>query len=229
MDYLTILSTRSLILFPHPTAGHYGSPVSSPTTPTPASTSPKPRLLLPPSPIAIPVSSILYSDNDTAYFLVHHVLSSNASSVPNSSSAKGGVQGKEATAEAEVMAWREVDRARMCVLALGQWFAHTHPGRAGMDEAELQQIAAQYGVGIKALDSGMRVDGESHDEQGEEAGYVSLGGDVEKGVEAMDISSAGGEGGRVGRSRRFRDEHHVHVGHGHDDASAHSHATVIMA
>jgi hypothetical protein len=72
MDYLSILATRSLTLFPRAHTQHTRtlSATSSPDTPL-AST---PHLVRP-RPVSIPIQNILLSDTDLAYFLVQHVLS----------------------------------------------------------------------------------------------------------------------------------------------------------
>ena len=86
MDYLNLVSTRSIILFapPSPTIypsiprDEFSSPPASPTTPTAALkhfTQPLPL----PQPIAIPLDAFHSGgrdDSDLAYFLVRHVLAS---------------------------------------------------------------------------------------------------------------------------------------------------------
>jgi hypothetical protein len=184
MDYLTILATRYVILFPHPiTTMHAPLPSTSSAPHTPTGTA----HLVRPTPISIPIQSILLSDTDLAYFLVRHVLSSQpvsqlsfsralslspptdpltlaqhdeheheegqalATSNQNGMSPGAyfgnspvGGYGKEITVEAEVMVWKEIDKAKNFVRALGSWVA----GHGSMSEGELKALAEVYGLGV---------------------------------------------------------------------------------
>ncbi|WVR06470.1 hypothetical protein IAU60_003501 [Kwoniella sp. DSM 27419] len=136
MDYLTILDHRWLILFPAP-ATPFSASRQLPPWPSPTyAVQP-----LSPEPIAIPLSSLLYSDSHCAYFLQHHVLTT-------------GVRGslarvdKDTIAAAEVAAWREIDRAKLFARHLGKAFAAFGPGE-NMDEGILENLAAACGLGLQ--------------------------------------------------------------------------------
>ncbi|WWD18601.1 hypothetical protein CI109_103054 [Kwoniella shandongensis] len=152
MDYLTILSSRSLILFPSSSSS---SPLRATQLPpgSPTTTPPSLNALLPPIPISIPISSIIYADTDCAYFLLHHLLSSTGG---------GSVLGntdKEVLGEAEVIVWREIDRAKLFTRALGKWFATPGIGaERKMDEKELLHLAEKYGLGMKCEEGDERGD-----------------------------------------------------------------------
>ncbi|ORY25922.1 hypothetical protein BCR39DRAFT_506867 [Naematelia encephala] len=144
MDYLTILATRSLVLFPrpkqqlHPRSSSTTSSLSSPKTPTMGVPSP--------SPIVMPIHSIVYDDSHTAHFLVQHLLRDSGLGL-----GFGMSPGREMTHEAEVLVWREIDKAKMFVRALGEWFAtstdNDNSGR--IDQGSLDALAAKFGLGIK--------------------------------------------------------------------------------
>ncbi|RSH90990.1 hypothetical protein EHS25_010166 [Saitozyma podzolica] len=177
MDYLSILATRSLTLFPRVHTHHARtlSATSSPDTPL-AST---PHLVRP-RPVSIPIQNILLSDTDLAYFLVQHVLShqplshvsfSRGFHSPGNlhgSQEDGGMEGspgegheghglgyfgpsplsgygKPFIVEAEVMVWKEIDKAKNFVRSLGTWFA----GHTSMGEGDLKAMAETSGLGLR--------------------------------------------------------------------------------
>lgn len=83
------------------------------------------------------------SDTDTAYYLLTHVLT-HPSLFP--SAVFLGDITKEVTAEAEVMAWGEIDKAKMFIRALGAWFAEN---KGAITEKEIERLAAEWGLGWK--------------------------------------------------------------------------------
>lgn len=188
MDYLSILATRSLTLFPRAHTHHACtlSATSSPDTPL-AST---PHLVRP-RPISIPIQNILLSDTDLAYFLVQHVLSHQPLSHVSFSrglDSPGNVHGdqeagwmegspgeghglgyfgtsplsgygKPVIVEAEVMVWKEIDKAKNFVRSLGTWFA----GHTSMGEGDLKAMAEASGLGLGA-GPGIEPDHEEEDD-----------------------------------------------------------------
>ncbi|WVO18154.1 hypothetical protein L204_105857 [Cryptococcus depauperatus] len=126
MDYLTLLTTCSLTLF---TSAH-PSPCASPATPKTSS-------VIAPSPVSIPIFSILNGDTETAWFLLTHVLASHPGQLTNVD--------KQIREAAEVLVWREMDRANMCIRALGSWF-ESNGQEIGM--CQLEKLAKEYGVGV---------------------------------------------------------------------------------
>ncbi|TYJ58596.1 hypothetical protein B9479_000806 [Cryptococcus floricola] len=152
MDYLTILTSCYITLFTSPPSHRspFSSPCSSPTSSSMLSS------ILPPKPISVPVSSILYSDNETAWFLMRHIL---APPLPNpfsplantGSGSAGRGDNKRMEEEAEVMVWREIDRAKMCIRAIGGWFG-ANGGRIGLKE--LAMLGEKFGVEVVVKESG---------------------------------------------------------------------------
>ena len=130
-----MIATRSLVLFQAPL--HLDSPStwSNPNTPTTARA--------PPTPISMPIQSLMYGDTDCAYFLLQHILSA---SLP-----LGGI-GKEVSAAAEVMVWNEIDKAKMFVRALGEWYANFRNEK--IEEKDLRALAKRFGVGLQAEKEG---------------------------------------------------------------------------
>ncbi|WVW84844.1 hypothetical protein I302_106879 [Kwoniella bestiolae CBS 10118] len=163
MDYLTILSTRSLILFP---PSHIlpsslplhrplpSSPLSSPTSPT--------IILLPPEPIALPLSSLVYNETNCAYYLVHHVLSTTQPFSQTHTTQDRGIQ-----SEVEVIVAKELDRVRIFVRDLGRWFSKSLKN-GGMEEGELKELAGRFGLAVEGVDH--RDDG-GHGLRGDGHGY----------------------------------------------------------
>ncbi|WWC62757.1 uncharacterized protein I303_105354 [Kwoniella dejecticola CBS 10117] len=154
MDYLTIITTRSLILFPPssslpPTMNPHrplpDSPLSSPITPTPALTpmSELGRSLLHPSEITLPISSLIYNEANCAYYLNHHVITTSPSN-PFSSAEYSSERGRKT--EVEVMVYKELDRVKMFTRALGRWF---NQNSSRMDEGTLGDLANKYGLSLE--------------------------------------------------------------------------------
>ncbi|WVQ96471.1 hypothetical protein IAU59_003576 [Kwoniella sp. CBS 9459] len=222
MDYLTILSTTRLILFPVPSSlptpsaassspsGSLdlllldnSSPLSSPSTPTnPLSDLESTSLM--PAPVSMPLGSILYSDTHTAYFLIHHIMTSSMNHIAHNhhhhdnddetlrhtcagggwgaSHNPGGCGGmsRQLMIEAEVMAWKEIDRAKLFARAVGRVFQGFGEGRK-MRDGELKELAARFGLGVhdvSAGDGGEDVEGAKGDREG---GAVTSEGGHEKG------------------------------------------------
>ncbi|WVF68955.1 hypothetical protein IAT40_003729 [Kwoniella sp. CBS 6097] len=213
MDYLTILSTARLILFSDPSSLpaipssptgplsllllDNSSPLSSPSTPT----NPLCDLNAPltPTPIVMPLSSIMYSDTHTAYFLVHHIMTSSINHISHEHhhhehhdetlghTCAGGGWGwnhgprasantnREMMIEAEVIAWKEIDRAKMFARAVGRVFQGFGEGRK-MRDRELKELAARFGLGVQ--DGQEKEDDDEGKE--EEQGSVPDGGSHEK-------------------------------------------------
>ncbi|WVQ73117.1 hypothetical protein IAR50_002681 [Cryptococcus sp. DSM 104548] len=148
MDYLTILTSCYITLFTSPPTHRspFSSPCSSPTSTT------MPSIILPPKPISIPVSSVLYNDNETAWFLMRHIL---AAPLPNplsplantgtGSGSTGRADSRRMEEEAEVMVWREIDRAKMCIRAIGGWFGKNG---ARIGAKELAMLGERFGVDV---------------------------------------------------------------------------------
>lgn len=53
---------------------------------------------------------------------------------------------KEVAGEAEIMVWCEIDKAKMFIRTLGEWFAN-HP--EGISESQLGKLAEAWGIGWK--------------------------------------------------------------------------------
>ncbi|KAK4686883.1 hypothetical protein P7C73_g3241, partial [Tremellales sp. Uapishka_1] len=129
MDYLSILATRSLMLFPSASKSSFTSPPSSPATPT--------LRLSRPAPISMSIQAVISNDANCAYFLLLHILSSSVISL-------GGVD-KARMSEAEVMVWGEIGKAKSFARDLGEWFARL----GSIEEAALRAMAEKWGLGIK--------------------------------------------------------------------------------
>lgn len=139
MDYLTIIATRSLVLFPI-TSGTAERPLSASSidTLTPFA---KPSTTLPrPSPVTIPIHSLMHSDTDCAYFLLTHIFTSHPTSTMIVANHLCGIN-KELTREAEILVWSEIDRAKMFIRDLGRWCGD-HPERITL--GELQNLAVKW-------------------------------------------------------------------------------------
>ena len=166
MDYLDLLATRSLILFSPPTPTSHPSPISADelpnTTPqTPNASLPDPAT---PEPVSMPIHSLIEGSSDCLYFLVTHVLSTavtpSATSSPGSTTSDspsvgaGSLGGtpKELIGEAELLVWKEMDKAKMFGRELGQWFVGH--GNSRISEAELARMAAKWGLKVKPVDDG---------------------------------------------------------------------------
>ncbi|TXT13354.1 hypothetical protein VHUM_00721 [Vanrija humicola] len=118
MDYLTILATRSVVLFHTPTVRK-----------VPGSTA----YLLPPKPIAVSLLKLIYGDTECAYFLIDHVLEG----------ARSSTHGEFNPATAvEAIAWKEIDRAKVFSRALGQLFARVD----SVSESQVHELAASHGL-----------------------------------------------------------------------------------
>ncbi|KAK8858705.1 hypothetical protein IAR55_002934 [Kwoniella newhampshirensis] len=159
MDYLTILATRALILFPPTWTSHESLITTSRLASSPTTTPPTSHLLLSPTPISIPISSILNADTDCAYFLIHHILSTTP---------QGGLRttDKEVLREAEVVVWREIDRAKLFTRALGAWFANAHKSGVGkLGERELGELAEKYGLGLQNESSEVGQEGHTNEDR----------------------------------------------------------------
>lgn len=140
MDYLTIITTRSIILFPRSPQPSQKRILSSPSTPqTPTS-----QLAAPP-PIAMPVDSFTSHDNDVAYFLLRHVINA---SRPSFAYGPDGMCG-DLTREAEVVVWQEMARAESFTRGVGEWFSS--PRHARISEEELSSLAKGCGVGLQRV------------------------------------------------------------------------------
>ena len=155
MDYLDILSTRSLLLFSPTKPSHQSdSPNTTPSTPTsdlPASS---------PARIAMPIQSLMEGHSECVYFLVTHVLAtafqphSTSPGAPGSLGSDGLFEGlggtpKELVGEAELLVWKEMDKAKMFGRDLGQWFRGQGNSRIG--EKELERLAQKWGLQLQSL------------------------------------------------------------------------------
>ena len=132
MDYLTVISTRSVILFVCPKSTDQRSvpPDSSRTTPK--------TVIVSPSPIGMPINSLMNNESDCAHFLLHQIFTSTFSL---------GSVGKEISAEAELIVWKEIDRATLFIRKLGQWFATSSSGKIG--EKELKRLTGKFGLELE--------------------------------------------------------------------------------
>jgi hypothetical protein len=125
MDYLTILDTRSLLLFATPSASttsHTSHRDSPPTTPTISLPAPKP--------IAIPLSNLVSPDTHLFFFLQKHILGR----------PEHQTTGDERV-EAEVMVWRELAKAGTFIRDLGM-----AAGRGEIREEGLRKGARRCGL-----------------------------------------------------------------------------------
>ncbi|WVQ65622.1 uncharacterized protein L199_003800 [Kwoniella botswanensis] len=143
MDYLTILSTRSLILFPSHHSLPSNIPIHRPLPTSPLSSPISPTfILLPPEPIALPISSLLYNETNCRYYLIHHVLTTT-----QSDPFRLQKDDRRKRNEVEVMVFKELDRVKMFVRELGNWFNKQSVN--GMEEDELRDLAGKYGLGLQ--------------------------------------------------------------------------------
>lgn len=156
MNYLDIIAHGSLVLFATPVppkpAHHRSFSSDSTTTPplSPHSAPGTPAILPRPGPVEVSILNLMSSDTDCAYYLLTHVLEHASVFHPNAASLSGEASAdplsgvtKEALAEAEVMAWREVDKGKMFTRNLGEWYA-THS--QGISEDQLRDLATTWGV-----------------------------------------------------------------------------------
>lgn len=167
MDYLTIIATRCVVLFPKTiTPSHHrsfsnSSSSSDPNAPrTPTSCIPRP------GPVTMPIESLMYSDTEAAYYLLTHVLT-HGSLFP--SAVHLGEVTKEVANEAEVMVWGEIDKAKMFIRALGAWFAQH---KEAITEKEMESLAGEWGLGWKNEADEME---DELEELVERAGLVEVG------------------------------------------------------
>ncbi|WWC96258.1 hypothetical protein V866_003125 [Kwoniella sp. B9012] len=143
MDYLTILSTRSLILFPSHHSLPFNLPTHRPLPTSPLSSPISPTfVLLPPEPIALPISSLSYNETNCRYYLIHHVLTTTQ---PNPFGHQE--DDRRIRNEVEVIVFKELDRVKMFVRELGNWFNKQSVN--GMEEDELRDLAGKYGLGLQ--------------------------------------------------------------------------------
>ncbi|ORX37274.1 hypothetical protein BD324DRAFT_650879 [Kockovaella imperatae] len=162
MDYLDILSSRSLLLFARPnkvtrsksisdSLSSDDSPDSTPSSPNAQLPDPTPAL------IAMPIQSLIEGSSDSVYFLLTHVLATAFQPAPQAGSPGGdsffggGLGGtpKEVVGEAELLVWKEMDRAKMFGRELGQWF-RGH-GNSRISEGELERMASKWGLELEPL------------------------------------------------------------------------------
>lgn len=128
MDYLTILETRSVVLFRTPTVRK-----------VPGSTA----YLLPPKPIAVSLLKLIYGDTHCAYFLADHVLQGARSSTHGEFNPATVDHADKALAQVvEATAWEEIDRAKVFSRALGQLFARVD----SVSESQVHDLAATHGL-----------------------------------------------------------------------------------
>ena len=169
MDYLDLLATRSLILFSPPTSTIHLSPLHTDDSPNTTPQTPNTGLPDPaaPEPVSMPIQSLIEGSSDCHYFLITHVLAtaivpsavspvgSPGSASSDSNWVGGGSLGgtpKELIGEAELLVWKEMDKAKMFGRELGQWF-RGH-GNSRISEMELAQMAAKWGLKVKPVDAG---------------------------------------------------------------------------
>lgn len=151
VDYLTLLATRSLVFFPH------DQPFSSPSSPDPSSSSPQStpeaqrHHMLPPDPVTIPLQSLAWADRECAIFLLNHLLANALPSYepnPAFSASPGTVSAmeKRIAAEVEGLVWKEVEKGKQFIRAIGEWYGTS---RGGMSDETLKALAKGCGVSIK--------------------------------------------------------------------------------
>lgn len=139
MDYLTSLTTRSLLLFPSP-ASYVDDTASPPGTPS--------ATLPLPSPVAIPVYNLLSPDTPLFFFLLQHVLRR-----PEHLVSRADKQ------EAEVLVWRELDKAAVFLRELGMAVGRGEQGmdrvakRCGVVLVQVKETAEGRGAGHEKTDS----------------------------------------------------------------------------
>ncbi|WWC70932.1 uncharacterized protein I206_104884 [Kwoniella pini CBS 10737] len=150
MDYLTIITTRSLILFPSTQSlpsdvpAHRplpDSPLSSPISSTQFILSdfdPSPRE------VSLPISSLIYNERNCAYFLIQHVLQT--SSMNHSVLKQTEKNARES--EVKVMVYKELNRAEMFIRGLGRWF---NKNSSRIDEDSLKQLANKFGLSLEPI------------------------------------------------------------------------------
>lgn len=138
MDYLTIIGTRSVLLF-KPSRHPSGSAPSPDATPTSSLTFP--------SPVPISIGSLIYLDAEIVHFLIQHVLSCQPSHGLDNVPAPRYMRN-----EAEVMVWKEIDQCTRFARALGEAVGNAPGGR--ISEGELKALAKDYGLGLKKETTG---------------------------------------------------------------------------
>jgi hypothetical protein len=166
VDYLTVLATRSLVFFP------YNSAFSHPLSPNPNSsaspeTTPEARShFLDPEPVTLPLQSLAWADKQCALFLLDHFLATalpsyespssfTLSSSPNTISNMD----KKLIADAEGLVWKEVEKGKQFIRAVGEWFGAAGSVE-GINDAQLKALARRCGVQIKEEEEEM---GMEHD------------------------------------------------------------------
>ena len=66
-----------------------------------------------------------------------------------SGSGLGGTP-KEVVSEAEILVWKEMDKAKMFARELGQWFSHI--GNIRISEKELERLAEKWGMMVQPVE-----------------------------------------------------------------------------
>lgn len=146
MDYLTILATRSLVLFESPIS-HASSAAPSPVS-SPASS----ILSVTPPPVSLPLLSLMRDDAHCAHFLSNHILESSGAGRDTharavSHEATDSTTHRAILQEAEVLAWQQICRAKTFAQELGR-----HYGRVdSVREDDLAALAATHGIGLAPL------------------------------------------------------------------------------
>lgn len=162
MDYLTVLASRSLVFFPPHDDDHHHARPQLPLSPNPNDTAspdstPESRhQLLAPEPVFIPLQSLAWADRECALFLLNHLLSAALPSYepnPAFSASPGTVSAmeKKLVAESEGLVWKEVEKGKQFVRAIGEWFGRTNVG--GMSDETLSALALACGVHLKDSDT----------------------------------------------------------------------------
>lgn len=128
MDYLTILATRSLILFS-------GGKPSSSVTPMSWGISPPP--------VSMPLLSLMHDDTHCAFFLANHVLNS-VGAPPATHAVANDATHRAMNQHAEVLAWQQIDRAKTFARELGLFYGRVD----SVCEEEIAALAASHGIGF---------------------------------------------------------------------------------
>jgi hypothetical protein len=144
VDYLTVLATRSLIFFPHdqphPLSPNPNQSSSPETTPEQRTT------LLHPDPVYLPLQSLAWADNQCALYLLDHILSTCLPNYEPSSPHTTSLLDKRLIADAEGMVWKEVEKGKQFVRAVGEWF---NGSDGGISDYQLKVLAQRCGVVVK--------------------------------------------------------------------------------
>jgi hypothetical protein len=159
VDYLTVLATRSLVFFPLSSPfSHPISPNSNASSSSSPNTTPESRShFLNPEPVTLPLQSLAWADRQCALFLLDHFLATalpsyESPSAYNLSSSPGTIShmDKKLMADAEGLVWKEVEKGKEFVRAVGEWFGAA--GAGGISDAQLKVLARGCGVEIKDED-----------------------------------------------------------------------------